>query len=103
MRSTPTHVCPELSKPPQSAPCTARSSGASSSTIIASWSLSSSVVGIRCLAASTWMIVPVRYDPVKKMRSEEHTSELQSRPHLVCRLLLEKKKNNKFQHKNESI
>src|SRR5690554_2897301 len=27
-------------------------------------------------------------------RSEEHTSELQSRPHLVCRLLLEKKKRN---------
>src|SRR5690554_1919933 len=27
-------------------------------------------------------------------RSEEHTSELQSRPHLVCRLLLEKKNNN---------
>src|SRR5436305_4698468 len=30
-------------------------------------------------------------------RSEEHTSELQSRPHLVCRLLLEKKKK-KIQH-----
>src|SRR5690554_7693588 len=29
---------------------------------------------------------------VLKGRSEEHTSELQSRPHLVCRLLLEKKK-----------
>src|SRR3989442_6379483 len=28
----------------------------------------------------------------KQARSEEHTSELQSRPHLVCRLLLEKKK-----------
>src|SRR5690554_6781775 len=28
----------------------------------------------------------------QKWRSEEHTSELQSRPHLVCRLLLEKKK-----------
>src|SRR2546422_3182492 len=28
------------------------------------------------------------------MRSEEHTSELQSRLHLVCRLLLEKKKTN---------
>src|SRR5690625_6580766 len=28
----------------------------------------------------------------KKVRSEEHTSELQSRGHLVCRLLLEKKK-----------
>src|SRR2546429_2683593 len=31
---------------------------------------------------------------VVKHRSEEHTSELQSRLHLVCRLLLEKKKNN---------
>src|SRR2546429_3620171 len=30
-------------------------------------------------------------------RSEEHTSELQSRLHLVCRLLLEKKKKNKVQ------
>src|SRR3989449_7692179 len=28
----------------------------------------------------------------KRLRSEEHTSELQSRLHLVCRLLLEKKK-----------
>src|SRR3712207_7645196 len=31
-------------------------------------------------------------------RSEEHTSELQSRQYLVCRLLLEKKKNNYNQH-----
>src|SRR2546422_4273190 len=31
--------------------------------------------------------------PVCAARSEEHTSELQSRLHLVCRLLLEKKKN----------
>src|SRR3989442_11270933 len=29
-------------------------------------------------------------------RSEEHTSELQSRPHLVCRLLLEKKKKHHY-------
>src|SRR5436305_12408751 len=29
---------------------------------------------------------------LENIRSEEHTSELQSRPHLVCRLLLEKKK-----------
>src|SRR3712207_7197804 len=32
-------------------------------------------------------------DPMDKARSEEHTSELQSRQYLVCRLLLEKKKN----------
>src|SRR5690554_7617879 len=31
-------------------------------------------------------------------RSEEHTSELQSRPHLVCRLLLEKKKKNQSRY-----
>src|SRR5690554_7185046 len=34
-------------------------------------------------------------------RSEEHTSELQSRPHLVCRLLLEKKKKHQpIKHEN---
>src|SRR5256884_6491949 len=32
-------------------------------------------------------------EPDRGVRSEEHTSELQSRLHLVCRLLLEKKKN----------
>src|SRR5690554_5618403 len=37
-----------------------------------------------------------------KNRSEEHTSELQSRPHLVCRLLLEKKKKKKH-NKNNNI
>src|SRR3712207_7476677 len=31
--------------------------------------------------------------PTRETRSEEHTSELQSRQYLVCRLLLEKKKN----------
>src|SRR5436305_9070915 len=33
-----------------------------------------------------------RAKSARGFRSEEHTSELQSRPHLVCRLLLEKKK-----------
>src|SRR3989442_4757105 len=36
----------------------------------------------------------VHRPPPALYRSEEHTSELQSRPHLVCRLLLEKKKIN---------
>src|SRR2546422_4391352 len=34
----------------------------------------------------------VKINVLKDKRSEEHTSELQSRLHLVCRLLLEKKK-----------
>ena len=38
---------------------------------------------------------------VVELRSEEHTSELQSRLHLVCRLLLEKKKKNKNQKKKQ--
>src|SRR5687768_17930042 len=37
---------------------------------------------------------PDRERRLAELRSEEHTSELQSRLHLVCRLLLEKKKNN---------
>src|SRR3712207_7592677 len=36
-------------------------------------------------------------------RSEEHTSELQSRQYLVCRLLLEKKKNNKMNNVTYTI
>src|SRR2546422_8457088 len=42
-------------------------------------------------------VPPTRRSPVRSWssRSEEHTSELQSRLHLVCRLLLEKKKKKK--------
>src|SRR2546430_17722932 len=43
------------------------------------------------IAAHTWL--PVLGVPIQsKLRSEEHTSELQSQSNLVCRLLLEKKK-----------
>src|SRR5438309_6068708 len=53
--------------------------------------------GLRAaLAAGPW--------PARKPgqnRSEEHTSELQSQFHLVCRLLLEKKKKNKT-HNNQT-
>src|SRR5690554_7659303 len=41
--------------------------------------------GTRILLLNQWLKVILAYP-----RSEEHTSELQSRPHLVCRLLLEK-------------
>src|SRR5690348_17997386 len=37
------------------------------------------------------------------LRSEEHTSELQSPVHLVCRLLLEKKKKHKIQQTQNSL
>src|SRR5687768_18368175 len=38
-----------------------------------------------------------------RARSEEHTSELQSRLHLVCRLLLEKKKKQNNQHRQHPL
>src|SRR2546429_2919041 len=44
-----------------------------------------------CWRTSSWS----RSRSQVRARSEEHTSELQSRLHLVCRLLLEKKKNQK--------
>src|SRR3712207_7803084 len=43
---------------------------------------------------------PALFEYLERLRSEEHTSELQSRQYLVCRLLLEKKKNN---HKLPSL
>src|SRR5215813_4670549 len=43
---------------------------------------------VACLTTALRLVYPAR--------SEEHTSELQSRPQLVCRLLLEKKKNIQF-------
>src|SRR2546422_7043418 len=46
-----------------------------------------------------WTTLPITTLPIRAEstpeRSEEHTSELQSRLHLVCRLLLEKKKRHK--------
>src|SRR5439155_6146300 len=39
----------------------------------------------------------------REPRSEEHTSELQSRGHLVCRLLLEKKKKRKTYRRHKEI
>src|SRR5690554_7230324 len=38
------------------------------------------------------VLLTLLFSKILTLRSEEHTSELQSRPHLVCRLLLEKKK-----------
>src|SRR5258707_12013097 len=46
------------------------------------------------LAREQWQMC---LDTIHKSRSEEHTSELQSRQYLVFRLLLEKKKNSWFQ------
>src|SRR2546430_11331827 len=55
------------------------------------------VTGINCKARIDKRLVfddaPAILD-LKKTRSEEHTSELQSQSNLVCRLLLEKKKKN---------
>src|SRR3989442_3880112 len=50
----------------------------------------------RVLSKLAWGVLPASGSCIWRAgceaRSEEHTSELQSRPHLVCRLLLEKKK-----------
>src|SRR3712207_8805968 len=43
------------------------------------------------------LVVALAHDADDRLgRSEEHTSELQSRQYLVCRLLLEKKKNHEY-------
>src|SRR5690554_3482832 len=45
--------------------------------------------------AGAFVLMLMAMEMILGIRSEEHTSELQSRPHLVCRLLLEKKKKKK--------
>src|SRR3989442_4801348 len=50
-------------------------------------------IRVRRVAQHTWLASLLPLAQRAELRSEEHTSELQSRPHLVCRLLLEKKKN----------
>src|SRR5690625_6049584 len=54
----------------------------------------------RCVARAH-RCIPSHMSPIQHStrRSEEHTSELQSRGHLVCRLLLEKKKKEKEKEK----
>src|SRR3712207_8568884 len=53
--------------------------------------------GVRADAADPF-VEPRSRGAVLSARSEEHTSELQSRQYLVCRLLLEKKKNRSLSH-----
>src|SRR5690606_40150349 len=48
-------------------------------------------VAAEAFPAIALLVVEIRFEQVRE-RSEEHTSELQSRENLVCRLLLEKKK-----------
>src|SRR5258708_11271535 len=57
--------------------------------------LSTTTAGAEPVTEAPWGLAPAvvveRPTPVPSIRSEEHTSELQSPDHLVCRLLLEKK------------
>src|SRR5438270_4687776 len=54
--------------------------------------LSTPVACSTCIVSSHFISVPIAMKWEETMRSEEHTSELQSQSILVCRLLLEKKK-----------
>src|SRR5690625_6025665 len=59
----------------------------------------------RAIPSQPGIAPPPATCPIRARRSEEHTSELQSRGHLVCRLLLEKKKDirNRQHRHNQSI
>src|SRR5690606_40779461 len=71
-------------------------SARSGSSVSCFYGIVSSVPGQSCLLLLTLMVSKTlslcRALQTSSLRSEEHTSELQSRENLVCRLLLEKKK-----------
>src|SRR5688572_32398889 len=79
------------STPATPAPSCARSPGPRSS---CARSTSPAAPRSRGAASSTWSTRSEPRSSRPRSRSEEHTSELQSQSNLVCRLLLEKKKNN---------
>src|SRR3989442_11877751 len=56
----------------------------------------SALTWVVCLLGTGWLFMAETHRCRRNHRSEEHTSELQSRPHLVCRLLLEKKKKTSY-------
>src|SRR2546429_4620389 len=63
-------------------------------TLFRSCSVATRCAGCENLSRSAPVRTSTSWPPASAaVRSEEHTSELQSRLHLVCRLLLEKKKN----------
>src|SRR3712207_6853172 len=72
-----------------------RSNGGNKITNVADGTADSDAVNVRQMNNIQNSIVAKGLDFAgNDYRSEEHTSELQSRQYLVCRLLLEKKKNN---------
>src|SRR4051794_41754611 len=64
-------------------------------------SASSTMVGTSCRMTMRTMVILQLVPTI--VRSEEHTSELQSPVHLVCRLLLEKKKKKKEAHRQSTV
>src|SRR5437870_9133953 len=77
------------------APSSARTPGASAAAVRAAASRAAARPARAPGTSSVRMVGhPLGHGPdrIDERRSEEHTSELQSRGHLVCRLLLEKKK-----------
>src|SRR2546422_8142260 len=71
--------------------------------MVARWRGRVYLIAFKSRLANTCLIKPGSHSTVGRQpichsisRSEEHTSELQSRLHLVCRLLLEKKKENPY-------
>src|SRR2546425_7121148 len=67
---------------------------------VARWSDEAGCRGILVYADNSqvdpWLVSQIIMQSTKALRSEEHTSELQSLAYLVCRLLLEKKKKMKL-------
>src|SRR2546422_2977954 len=70
-------------------------------TLFRSLNVAASLLDYAAKVAVGFLVVPVLVSGLGR-RSEEHTSELQSRLHLVCRLLLEKKKKNETEQAKQT-
>src|SRR5687767_15657839 len=95
MREPAVQRSPLREKTPNRAESMAASRSASAKTTQGDLPPSSMDRPLRLAAALRKMVWPVVVSPVKEIRDRKSTRELQSQSNLVCRLLLEKKKQNK--------
>src|SRR2546429_730895 len=84
--------------PPYTATISSKTHAPVNAALLASREMSARMRPVKCFPNAKSSVAPsinhgkTRRNVCAGVRSEEHTSELQSRLHLVCRLLLEKKK-----------
>src|SRR5262245_64487136 len=110
-RSTPPTPCARTGTTPTASPMARSTAGSATSTTNRSLTRCPTTPGPMAPGPSTGLRTAIsasassapRWERLPTARSEEHTSELQSLRHLVCRLLLEKQNNERRERESDAL